>query len=67
MDLEHVSYTMTHGVVMREMGIFFPAAFVHEKKRIFSLLQLRGDMILQAGERVGSLIRKFQLCILPLF
>lgn len=66
MDLEHVSYTVTHGVVMREMGIFFPAAFVHEK-RIFSLLQLRGDMILQAGERVGSLIRNFQLCILPLF
>lgn len=32
MDLDHVSYTVTHEVVMREMGIFFPAALVHEER-----------------------------------
>lgn len=31
-DLEHVSYTVTHGVVVREMGIFFPAALAHEER-----------------------------------
>lgn len=31
MDPEHVSFTVTHGVVVRDTGVCSPAASVHEE------------------------------------